>query len=904
MSELSMQGKPAYSTVQISGKPFSVLIFAFRIPYLPDYLVDHTLMGETEQIKLKEVLNRFIRFVGSLRKYRNSAYSLRYSSDPDNGTIDVHLVCRFLVQPGSEIGAVEQYWQDISALLTSHNLPHELIRDDSPATLQKILVPSQGQNALVEIRQHEAIVPLLSVDKDAYVIHPFWAASGEMLEPFEVMLRQKKPVTLGIYLEPTELAPEEQASLSEAAYIAQTVSDLEAPVQSSTAIRRRRDPGAELVGRIYTEYLNSLEEPFVIVTQVIGHDPNAAWTVAKSFISSAIDKQRYDREFARNQSLPSNADLWTPSDQLEYQKALSTFTNLYWIPWGSSKASAHKERLPYLSGVEGASAVFRFPISIRGGVPGIPVKQMAPDFEPGHRPAESSGEQIWIGHLRRGGKAVVPIKALTRHALITGFTGSGKTNTLLFILDQLWKKHKLPFLVIEAAKKEYRALSNVEGFKDLLIFTLGDETTSPFRHNPFELLEGIRLESHLGRLQSCFDAALPQFGILPSIIGEAMEEIYKSKGWKLTDRAEHGDERLFPTMRDMFTAVIQIAENRGYAGETYHNIRAAAAGRIGSLLRGSKGRMFGCQKSIPADQLFTRPVILELNDLNEDDKALTMMFLLTLMREYRETHPSSSIQHLTVVEEAHNVLSNAQSVGNTEVAADTKAKAVSSFSNILSEVRAYGEGILIADQSPEKLAPDAMRNTNLQIAHQLRDQRDREAIARAMIMNDVQREFLAKLRVGEAALFQTGLERATFIMVPEFKDSAGFNKVPSDTDIRSFMAPFQEKFSKASLPFYGCRFCSAPCIYRESVEPSTFDKERHEDLLSSLLEFENHPEPEYWPKNWHSLTKVCAGASESVGYKGNLDAAYCFLAQEIDFQFTEHMRKMFEKTFNEVSKEG
>ncbi len=113
----------------------------------------------------------------------------------------------------------------------------------------------------------------------------------------------------------------------------------------------------------------------------------------------------------------------------------------------------------------------------------------------------------------------------------------------------------------------------------------------------------------------------------------------------------------------MFTEVIRVAGERGYAGETYHNIRAAAAGRIGGLLRGSKGRMFGSQRSLPASVIFHRPVILELNDLNEDDKALAMMFLLTWLREYRELHQSKELGHLTIVEEAHNVLSNVQSVG-------------------------------------------------------------------------------------------------------------------------------------------------------------------------------------------------------------------------------------------------
>ncbi|HNZ02192.1 MAG TPA: ATP-binding protein [Anaerolineaceae bacterium] len=892
---------PASKTIQIPYARQRLLLFGIQLPYLPDFLQDHTLLGQSDQERLEEILGRFTRFVIGFRKYRNSAYSLRYVSHPAEGRIDVFLICRFLINDDQDPSILEQYWADISAHLNSHGLPHQPVCSQDQLGLDTILSPFTAQSAIVEVRQHETLILLMTVNAEAYVIHPYWRAKDSFLEPFEVMLRQNQPVAVSVYLEPTDLTTDEFNSLSEAGYLAQTVADMDTPVQSTTGIRRRRDPGAELVGKIYTEYLKSLDEPFIMVIQALSPNPNSAWTVARSFASSMASSNNLETDAS---SLPSSSDLVVPRNPDEYSRALNTFTNLLWSAWGETKSGLHKERLPFLCGASGASSAFRFPISIRGGVPGIAIRQQPPDFEPGQRPGDVTRDQVLLGTYRRGGRAIVRLNDLSRHTLITGFTGSGKTNTVLFLLNQIWKDHHIPFLVIEAAKKEYRALSRVPGFEDLLIFTLGDETTSPFRLNPFELLPGVRLEAHLGRLQACFDAALPQFGILPSIIAEAMEEIYKSKGWKLTDRAGENETRLFPTMRDLYTEVIRVAETRGYAGETYHNIRAAASGRIGSLLRGSKGRMFGCQHSFPAELIFNRPVILELNDLNEDDKALTMMYLLTWLREYREIHPANHLQHLTVVEEAHNVLSNTQSVGNTEIAADTKAKSVGAFSNMLSEVRAYGEGLVIADQSPEKLAPDAMRNTNLQIAHQLRDRRDREAIARAMIMDDEQCNFLGKLRVGEAAIFQTGLERATFVRIPEFKDSAGFGQIPSDDEIHEMMEDFHQSHLIQSLPFDGCRFCGAPCHYREEIEPLTLDKEIHEEFCRALLGFEEHPEPEFWQQNWLEIARVCTRAGMRCGLEGRLDAAYCYLAHEIDFQFTRHMRTMFEKAYTEHLKGG
>lgn len=891
--------------VRLSETNAEAAYFGFMLPQLPDFLSDHTLLGKTEIEKLQEVLGRFERFAIGLRKYLYSAYTLRFISRPERGAVEIYLLGRILAAPGHARRRAEQACADLSTHLTGYGLVHQKLisaRAQNGVSVPQIRQPFNAAVALLEIRQHETLMPLSTVGKDAYVIHPFWGASGTCLEVFESMLRQSWPVAISVYLEPTEITQAEYDSLDDAAHIAQTVSDMDVRVLSDTGIRRRKDPGAEQVGRIYSAYRNSLVEPFIAFTQVVSPNPNAAWTVARSFASAIMERPANHQEQINNQALPTQADLIMPG-QDDVFAAQHIFENMFWNQWGSSKATPGKERLPYLMGAKGASTIFRFPISVRGGVPGVTIRQAPPDFEPGPRPNAAEPDEIHLGYYQRGGAVVVPVQALTRHVLIAGFTGSGKTNTVLYLLDQLWRKHHIPFLVIESAKKEYRALARVKGFEDLLVFSLGDETVSPFRLNPFELLPGVRVEAHLGRLQECFDAALPQFGILPSIIAEALERIYKTKGWKLTDRylPDADDDRLFPTLRELYDEVIRVADERGYAGELSHNIRAAAAGRIGSLLRGSRGRMFGGRRSLPAELLFQRPVILELNDLNQDDKALTMMFLLTWLREWRELHISSQMQHLTVVEEAHNVVSNVQSVGASEISADTKAKAVAAFSNMLSEVRSYGEGILISDQSPGKLAPDAMRNTNLQIAHQLRDRHDREAIGRAMIMDEVQQAYLGKLRTGEAAIFRTGIEKATFITVPEFKDSAGFNTLPADEEIRQHMAAYQGKFLQSMLPFDGCRYCGSPCQYREAIEPYALEKEYPVRLQWALKRIEEQPGQENSPSYWGAIAGICAEVAERAGHPGEVDAAHCFFAHVFGFSFSQYMRDAFIRGIEELT---
>jgi len=871
-------------------------LFGYRAPYLPDFLADHTLLGQTDNERVAEILSRWTQFIVGLRKWRGSAFALRFLAHPDAGAIDVAIVGRLIARDGHARQASAQVAADLAAQLTALGFPHEPLQEND---LHRILLPFDILPAIVEVRQHEELTSFLTVNQDAYVVHPFWAPAGSWLLPFEAMLRQPAAVAVSLYLEPTELTSDEREGLIAAAHIAQTLADQDIQTYSDTTVRRRRDPQAELTGRVYAALLKQLAEPFLLVVQAASRDPSVAWTVARS-IGAAITAGRDALAVEAGEGeLPTGFDTRAPRNDAETAVARRTFAQLTLSPWGNELATAGKERLVYLVGAKGAAAAFRFPISVRGGVPGIAVRQLAPDFEPGPRPSEVAADELHLGTFRRGGAVTIKFRHLTRHALVTGFTGAGKTNTVLYLLSQLWAKRQrkglepIPFLVIEAAKKEYRGLLDQPGFEDLLIFTLGDETTSPFRLNPFELLPGVRLEAHLGRLQACFDAALPQFGILPSIIAESLELIYQDKGWKLTDRGGGQWNRLLPTMRDMFAKVIQVAESRGYAGETYHNIRAAAAGRIGSLLRGSKGRMFACQQSIPMDLLMTRPAVLELNDLNQQDKALTMMFLLMLLREYRELHKAKSLQHVTVVEEAHNVMENVQSVGASEVAADTRAKAVEAFAAILAEVRAYGEGIIISDQSPEKLAPDAVRNTNLQIAHQLRHRTDRGAIAAAMIMDEAQQEYLGKLQVGEAAVFLTGYDRATFMRVPNYKDDAGFDEL-TDERVAARMASFKMEHIGAYLPFDGCRFCGQPCVYREAIEPQTLDKELVERFQAALKRFDERSEPAHWPENWHGVAEVCAEAARRASHPQVVDAGWCYMAHEIDFPFTQHMRREFE----------
>jgi len=163
---------------------------------------------------------------------------------------------------------------------------------------------------------------------------------------------------------------------------------------------------------------------------------------------------------------------------------------------------------------------------------------------------------------------------------------------------------------------------------------------------------------------------------------------------------------------------------------------------------------------------------------------------------------------------------------------------------------------------------------------------------------------MGKLRVGQAAAFMTGFEKATFMSVPPYKDGVGFADFLPDAAVRQHMAGFYAEQLQALLPFDGCRFCGEPCQHREQIEPVTRHKELVGRFHAALAAFDNRPEPEHWPANWQGVAAICGEAAAQAGRQGRREAAFCYLAHEIDFPFTEHMRRSFVRAIEALPSSG
>ena len=353
--------------------------------------------------------------------------------------------------------------------------------------------------------------------------------------------------------------------------------------------------------------------------------------------------------------------------------------------------------------------------------------------------------------------ARLPLSLLKKHLFVAGASGSGKSTAVFNLLTQLYT-HQIPFLVIEPAKTEYRVLKTLTDHPDsqiremagaLRIYTPGNEDISPFRMNPLAYPDNISRDEHIGQIMTCFKAGIPLWGPLEAIISDAIEEVYRLVP----------DDRTYPTMEDLLAIVQEIMESKGYEGEVQSNLKAAIETRLGSLTKRSIGKIFSSEFSQPSmEELITTPTIIEMEHLDRNTACLLTLFILSALRAEMKKRPSGSpLAHVIVLEEAHNIVGKAGDAKGGEDSADPKAHAAEYISRMLAELRALGEGIVIADQLPSAVAPEVVKNTGTKLAGRLVALDDREFLGATMLLSPSQVEEMARLSVGEAYLYHEEL---------------------------------------------------------------------------------------------------------------------------------------------------
>ena len=421
-------------------------------------------------------------------------------------------------------------------------------------------------------------------------------------------------------------------------------------------------------------------------------------------------------------------------------------------------------------------------------MPGYVVRDYARfDVSPPDLGRASDGRRVRVGEIidgwhRTGNDYTIDLDRLTEHGLIVGVTGSGKTNTAFHLLKGLWREG-VPFLVVEPAKSEYRQLLDdtvyPEVGKTLRVFTLGDERISPFRLNPFQVLPGVPVQTHIDHLKAVFNASFVMYGPMPHVMEQCIDSIYEDRGWDMaTGQNRRGTHhQAYPTLTDLYHKIDVVVESLGYGARLTPELTAALKVRVNSLRVGGKGLMMDTPISVPIKTLLEHPTVLELQAIGDDDEKAFIMGLIWifLYEHYRANPPPDGaepgLRHLTLIEEAHRLLTEVPSSLSPEIA-NTRAKAVETFCHMLSEIRAYGEGALIAEQIPARLAPDVIKNTSLKIMHRVVSEEDRLVMGGAMNLDEDQLRYVATLGKGDAAVYAEGDDRPYLVKVPLSKGGA------------------------------------------------------------------------------------------------------------------------------------
>ena len=416
----------------------------------------------------------------------------------------------------------------------------------------------------------------------------------------------------------------------------------------------------------------------------------------------------------------------------------------------------------------------------RATVPGMPVirhaefgkevntYQLFPS-DTGNRPED----RITIGRIFDLGNITDKLvelnnKSLNMHTFITGSTGSGKSNAVYQMLTEL-RQDKIPFLVVEPAKGEYKDVFGNLG--DVHVFSTNPGVASLIHINPFKFPESIHVLEHVDGLVEIFGVCWPMYDAMPAFFKDAILKSYDAVGWDLGTSTFEGDELEYPDFEVLAEQLDELIGNSDYASDIKSNYRGALLTRVKSLTVGLNKCIFTTEQT-PYEQLFDQNCILDISRVKSTEtKALIMGLTVYILNEYRmdqKTGNNHGLRHVTVLEEAHNLLKNTNGAGSELI-----GKSVEMLTNTIAEIRTYGEGFVIVDQSPSSVDIAAIKNTNTKIVLRTPEAHDREAVGRSIGLTDDQVNEIAKLPSGVAVVYQNNWISPVLTMIDKAKVREG-----------------------------------------------------------------------------------------------------------------------------------
>lgn len=564
-----------------------------------------------------------------------------------------------------------------------------------------------------------------------------------------------------------------------------------------------RDTRAEIPMKSYRKYYEMLNSPFVTMNILVSSPSNSVANIPSRLISLLSDNAA---EFHVNmETVPVNDGFSKLSDVYASPWLLldDVMMNNRGVQLINSLIARNVYRLGFVYSPSEAAQVFRVPIGTRKVTAGVTIHEMEKRNKKFTEGIINSAD-VSVGILQNiigsdDSYVGFNLKDLTKHMLVVGTPGSGKSTFLVGLMDRLWKQHGIPFLVIEPAKNEYRSL--IDSIPDLQVFSPGKNNVAPFVLNPFVPPKGVTVEKYKSIVKAAFSAAFEMWTPLDQLFDETLNICYSEQGWLDSTVVEDSSECF--SLVDFIDTYKTVVGSKGYSGEYKKQIEAAGVLRFNGLIE-QNANIFDSRYSVPVEDILKAPTVIELSNIKDvKQKSFVIAMLLNNIYAYVEANNinDGKLKNAILLEEAHALLcGDAAGSGDN---ASSNAAAVKLLMDMLAEIRSRGVGIIVADQSPKKVTSGVIANTNIKVMFRLVESDDKEIVRRSTTMNDIQQSRLSKLKCGQALLFFDKLDEVEEIKMDDYRLNNGISTDLSDDAIKNKMV-YWNTHAQLLKPYRDC----------------------------------------------------------------------------------------------------
>ena len=576
---------------------------------------------------------------------------------------------------------------------------------------------------------------------------------------------------------------------------------------------RLYEPYALPAYKAYSHYISQINQPFFLYN-IITHAPNGSSNTVALQVSSWLKSESDSNPEVHIFSLDlSRMALLPDSFSLVVNNYIMKNCRDYFIWSGRIPPPRVLFRLPFFVSEMEAELFFRLPVDdgVIKGVSGTAYRasneRLSQDI--------TSSDNISFGRSVSNDDIIgASENDFSRHALIVGMPGTGKTTFSVNLLMQFYQRG-IPFLAIEPTKAEYRGM--IDAIPDLRIYTPGNNDTSPFCWNPFIPPKGISVEKYIPSLFSAFCAAFSMPSPLDVAFLQAIRSTYTRYGWR--DYSKAGDPEVTPFGFHEFIIVFkEQIENSNYSRDVKGNLQSGGVLRLSNLINQNR-YLFDTINSIQIEDMLTYPSVVELNAIeNIEQKALIIAMLLISLGAYvksRQTE-NDTLNNVVLVDEAHVLLGQNKTNTVNNESPSPQSFAVQLVENLIAEIRAYGTSVIIADQRPSAVGEAIVANTDIKVVFRLTEKREKDIIADSADFDDSMYKQLSHLDKGQAFVYYSKLYKPQMVQTPDIRKNMSIRKMVSDAEVSAKCSIWNDK-QVILKPHLQCKWCqnsSGGCSFK------------------------------------------------------------------------------------------